>query len=172
MSGRGCCDDGCECACSNPCASWCEDSEWLQRLQHLRNPISSVVAGILFAVGWWFMIDGTVNGHIKDVHQLCGVGSTIGLFMINAVSATQMDADNYTEGKCGPTGVRLWLFLGLMISFGSMIGAIWLFAEKYSSKETGSGQDLTYSGAALFLQNALIFIGSLIFKFGRNDADW
>jgi hypothetical protein len=35
-----------------------------------------------------------------------------------------------------------------------------------------SGKQSTWPGVGLFLQNAFIFIGSLVFKFGRSEDHW
>jgi hypothetical protein len=36
---------------------------------------------VQFAIGWWFMIDATVNDHIEKKHQAIGTMSTLGMFM-------------------------------------------------------------------------------------------
>ncbi|EGD76885.1 hypothetical protein PTSG_08232 [Salpingoeca rosetta] len=160
MASRGCLDEGCENCCTG-CGECCP------ALAQYRNPISSVAAGILFAVGWWFMIDGTVNDSIEDKHQAIGVMSTLGLFMVNAISAEMLSGDVYTDGCLGTAGARVWLLLGLVMSFGSLIAATWVMIEQYIKQ----GQD--YAGACVFLQNSLIFISSLVFKFGRgSDSSW
>jgi hypothetical protein len=38
-----------------------------------------------FALGWWFLIDGTVNDNIQKKHQAIGTMSTVGMFMYVAV---------------------------------------------------------------------------------------
>lgn len=50
---------------------------------------------------------------------------------VNTVSNGQVRGDMYTDGCIGPYGARIWLFLGLMLSFGSLIGACWILFGGY-----------------------------------------
>ncbi len=53
------------------------------------------------------MIDATVVDHVQDKHQAIGVMSTLGLFMVNAISADMVNGSNlYTEGCLGQNGER------------------------------------------------------------------
>eukprot|EP00045_Choanoeca_perplexa_P007995 m.73169 g.73169 ORF g.73169 m.73169 type:complete len:167 (-) comp14313_c0_seq1:1882-2382(-) len=158
MSAPGCLDNGCQdCGCQcDACEGCCE------ALRQHRNPLSSVTAGILFALGWWFLIDGTVNDHIEKKHQAIGTMSTVGMFMVNAISAEMLNSGYYSDGVLGPVGARVWLVLGLVMSFGCLISATWMMVEYIND-------DRTYAGVCVFVQNILIFISSVIFKFGRGD---
>uniref|UniRef100_A0A8C5D1F5 Transmembrane protein 50B n=1 Tax=Gadus morhua TaxID=8049 RepID=A0A8C5D1F5_GADMO len=110
---------------------WPECIDWGER----RNTVASVVAGVLFFTGWWVMIDAatiyTTQEQMNHAFHTCGVFSTIAFFMINAVSNGQVRGDTYGEGCFGRTGVRLWLFMGFMVMFGSLIGAIWILFGAY-----------------------------------------
>ncbi|KAJ1525429.1 hypothetical protein ONE63_010242 [Megalurothrips usitatus] len=131
-----------------------------------RNAIASMVAGTLFFMGWWFIIDAqsVYPENMSHAYHVCGVFGTLSLFMINAVSNAQMRGDAYNGGFCGPRGARLWLFLGFVMGFGSVIASCWiLFANYVSNPEMPSH----WPGFALFFQNVFIFMGSLIYKFGR-----
>lgn len=77
-------------------------------------------------------------------------------------------------------GARVWLVIGLVMSFGSLIAAIWmavlyiddgthLLHNLVHIKLTSSPGD-SYAGICLILQNVLIFTASFIFKFGRGDT--
>ena len=37
---------------------------------------------------------------------------------VNSISAGMLEGDSYTDGACGPSGARVWLILGLCMSFG------------------------------------------------------
>eukprot|EP01147_Barroeca_monosierra_P000167 gene167-3558_t len=162
MSAPGCLDRGCE-----GCQGCIDDCSCIATVAANRNPISSVVAGLLFGVGWWFVIDGTVNTSIEDKHQAIGVISSVGLFMVNAISSEMLSGEVYTDGFLGTTGARVWLLIGLVMSFGSLIASTWVMIEVYIKH----GYD--YAGACVFLQNCLIFISSLVFKFGRgSEPSW
>uniref|UniRef100_A0A3Q1HPZ2 Transmembrane protein 50B n=1 Tax=Anabas testudineus TaxID=64144 RepID=A0A3Q1HPZ2_ANATE len=109
----------------------CECIDWGER----RNTLASIVAGILFFTGWWIMIDAAVayptQEQMNHAFHTCGVFSTIAFFMINAVSNGQVRGDTYGEGCLGRTGARLWLFIGFMMMFGSLIASIWILFSGY-----------------------------------------
>uniref|UniRef100_A0A8C6TP74 Transmembrane protein 50B n=1 Tax=Neogobius melanostomus TaxID=47308 RepID=A0A8C6TP74_9GOBI len=145
----------------------CECMDWGER----RNTVASVGAGVLFFSGWWIMIDAAVTYpsqvEMNHAFHTCGVFSTIAFFMINAVSNGQVRGDMYGEGCLGRTGARLWLFLGFMMMFGSLIASIWILFGAYvaAKKEVAPG-------LAVFFQNAFIFFSTLIYKFGRTEDLW
>ncbi|XP_041857194.1 transmembrane protein 50B [Melanotaenia boesemani] len=145
----------------------CECIDWGER----RNAVASVVAGVLFFTGWWIMIDAAVTypsqEQMNHAFHTCGVFSTIAFFMINAVSNGQVRGDTYGEGCLGRTGARLWLFIGFMMMFGSLIASIWILFGGYvvPKKEVAPG-------LAVFFQNAFIFFSTLIYKFGRTEDLW
>ncbi|XP_069744911.1 transmembrane protein 50B isoform X3 [Narcine bancroftii] len=121
-----------------------------------RNTIASIVAGILFFTGWWIIIDAAVvypaNKDLNHAFHTCGVMSTIAFFMINAVSNGQVRGDGYSEGCLGKTGARIWLFIGFMLMFGSLIASMWILFGAYVVPKAN-----VYPGLAVFFQNALIF---------------
>lgn len=136
-----------------------------------RNTVASIVAGVLFFTGWWIIIDTAVvyptNKEMNHAFHTCGVMSTIAFFMINAVSNGQVRGDGYSEGCLGRTGARIWLFIGFMLMFGSLIASMWILFGAYVVPKND-----VYPGLAVFFQNALIFFSSLIYKFGRTEELW
>ncbi|XP_077561791.1 transmembrane protein 50A [Haemaphysalis longicornis] len=145
--------------------------EWME-LGEKRNAIASIVAGSLFFVGWWVIIDVAAhypaNDQFNHAFHVCGVMSTLSLFMINAVSNGQIRGDSYTTGCIGQRGARVWLFLGFALGFGSLIASCWILFGDYVTQ----GRDVQWPGIAIFLQNAFIFLGALVFKFGRTEDLW
>ncbi|CAI5781597.1 Uncharacterized protein PODLI_1B031457 [Podarcis lilfordi] len=139
-----------------------------------RNTIASIAAGVLFFTGWWIIIDAAVKyPHSDDFnhsYHACGVIATVAFLMINAVSNGQVRGDSYSEGCLGQTGARIWLFIGFMLAFGSLIASMWVLFGGYviQDKEKIS----VYPGIAVFFQNAFIFFGGLVFKFGRTEDLW
>ncbi|EPB71873.1 ABC transporter, ATP-binding protein [Ancylostoma ceylanicum] len=80
-----------------------------------RNAIASVTAATLFSVAWWLMIDtSAVYGKAdwNNVYYIITVGSTIAMFMVNAVSNSQVRGESLHEGLLG-TKARFftWPFL-------------------------------------------------------------
>ncbi|XP_065052447.1 transmembrane protein 50A-like [Rhopilema esculentum] len=131
-----------------------------------RNQIASVVAGGLFFIGWWFAIDTAANDPLTNkTFHLCGVASTIALFMVNAVSNAQVRGDSYEAGCLGQTGARIWLLIGFIMGFGGLIGACWVLFGAY----VVTGVPDPWPGVAIFLQNSFIFFSALVFKFGRTE---
>ncbi|KAM4905728.1 transmembrane protein 50B [Sylvia borin] len=145
----------------------CECIDWSER----RNAVASIVAGVLFFTGWWIMIDAAVvypkPEQLNHAFHTCGVFSTLAFFMINAVSNAQVRGDSYSDGCLGRTGARIWLFIGFMLMFGSLIASMWILFGAYVTQNTN-----VYPGLAVFFQNALIFFSTLIYKFGRTEELW
>uniref|UniRef100_A0AAY5L0W0 Transmembrane protein 50A n=1 Tax=Esox lucius TaxID=8010 RepID=A0AAY5L0W0_ESOLU len=100
--------------------------DWGER----RNTIASVAAGVLFFTGWWIIIDAAVKypdeAIFHHAYHTCGVIATLAFLMINAVSNGQVRGDSYSEGCIGQTGARVWLFIGFMLAFGSLIASMWI----------------------------------------------
>lgn len=137
-----------------------------------RNFIASVVSGTLFALGWWFIIDASAaypdQKDFPHEYHVCGVMSTLAMLLVNTVSNGAVRGDMYTDGCLGPFGARIWLFLGLMLSFGSLIAACWILFGGYVINASAH----QWPGVAIFLQNMLIFFGSIIYKIGRSEDNW
>jgi len=135
-----------------------------------RNSYVAIISGVLFFLGWWILIDAaSVNqGSILAGYHMCGVFGTLSLIMVNSVSNEQIQGENFDGGFLGPRGARIWLFLGFVMGFASIIASCWiLFADFVAVENIRS-----WPGVALFLQNSFIFISNLIFKFGRTESMW
>ncbi|XP_060818591.1 transmembrane protein 50A isoform X2 [Bombus pascuorum] len=130
-----------------------------------RNVIVSMVAGTLFFVGWWFIIDANAKypSEMSKAYYVCGVFGTISLFMINSVTNAQMGSDTLSGGYLGARGARGWLFIGFVMGFAAVIAACWILFVDF----VAAGAQHHWPGVGLFLQNVFIFLGSLTYKFGR-----
>ncbi|VVC93155.1 transmembrane protein 50A [Leptidea sinapis] len=147
-----------------PSCVWFESGE-------KRNILASIISGILFSAGWWFIIDAAsvYPGELIGSSHICGVMATLSLVMVNSVTNAQVRGETYTGGCMGPCGARLWLFMGFVVGFASLIASCWILFVEY----VNAGNDKhVWPGVSLFLQNAFIFIGSLVFKFGRTEDMW
>lgn len=153
----------------------CPDWEIWNHIRERRNMISSIVAGGMFAIGWWIIIDAAIAyPSQKDFHHachVCGVMSTVALFMMNSVSNAAVRGDNYTEGCLGQTGARIWLFVGFLLGFSVLIASAWILFGLYVVPSSQHHEN-SWPGIAIFLQNAFIFLGALVFKFGRTEEQW
>ncbi|XP_052810416.1 transmembrane protein 50B-like isoform X1 [Mya arenaria] len=147
------------------------DCECLQ-LGDRRNLVASVISGVLFFSGWWIAIDAAVQYPSQsDLHHAChtcGAIGTLAFFLINSVSNGQIRGDNYGTGCLGQTGARVWLFIGFLLGFGALIAASWILFGLYVVPDKSP----EWAGIAIFLQNALIFFSSILFKFGRTEDLW
>jgi len=138
-----------------------------------RNIIASISAGTIFSIGWWIIIDAaamyTDTKEFSHAYHTCGVIATVALFMINAVSNEAVRGDGYTEGCLGPYGARIWLFVGFLLAFGSLIASAWVLFGPYVADNKGENPIPVAPGVSVFLQNLFIFFATLIFKFGRTE---
>ncbi|ESO09272.1 hypothetical protein HELRODRAFT_156430 [Helobdella robusta] len=163
------CLDACRC---HDCYGCCPDWEVFNVVKEKRNLISSIVAGALFSIGWWIVIDAACQypdqENFHHACHTCGVISTIALFMINSVSNSLIRGENYTDGCIGSTGARIWLFTGFVLGFAALIAASWILFGVY----VVPGKAIVWPGVAIFLQNFFIFMGSMVFKFGRTEDNW
>eukprot|EP01135_Chromosphaera_perkinsii_P007938 Nk52_evm10s1073 gene=Nk52_evmTU10s1073 len=153
----GCLDNGCVCL-----------GAMVPDLSEYRTMIASYSAGICFTVGWWLFIDAIVVGNVSWLFIIPCIVSTVGLFMINAISTAQMDAD-YSEGPITGWVARVWLMIGFIMGFAGLISSGWIMFQCfiYNSGETHKG-----FGVSLFMANLSLLVSSLIFKFGRMESDY
>ncbi|KPJ12920.1 Transmembrane protein 50B [Papilio machaon] len=79
-----------------------------------RNTVASILAGVFYFAGWWFIIDAAsvYPGDLPNASYVCGVMATLSLVMVNSVSNAQVRGDTYSGGCMGPRGARIWLFMG------------------------------------------------------------
>ncbi|CAG2173589.1 unnamed protein product [Oppiella nova] len=134
-----------------------------------RNEWASFGSGLLFFTGWWLIFDVAArypeSGYFNHTYYICGICSTFALIMINTVTNEQIDGHSYSEGCCGPQTARLWLLVGFVMAFVSVIASVWILFENYVQEDA----KYKYPGVALFLQNLFIFGASLLMKYGRNE---
>uniref|UniRef100_A0A8C4NML4 Transmembrane protein 50A n=1 Tax=Eptatretus burgeri TaxID=7764 RepID=A0A8C4NML4_EPTBU len=123
--------------------------DWAEK----RNSIASVSAGLL------------VTKTTASVYPW--ILSTVAFLMVNAVSNAQVRGEVYSDGCMGRTGARIWMFVGFMMAFGSLIASMWILFGAYVVYKTP-----VYPGVAIFFQNAFIFFAGLVFKFGRSEELW
>ncbi|MGH0179776.1 UNVERIFIED_CONTAM: hypothetical protein FKN15_002434, partial [Acipenser sinensis] len=118
------------------------------------------LAGLFqFFTGWWIIIDAAVKypdmDRFNHSYHACGVIATVAFLMINAVSNGQVRGESYSDGCLGQTGARVWLFIGFMLAFGSLIASMWILFGGFVVPQKAE----VYPGIAVFFQNAFIFFG-------------
>jgi len=140
----------------------------------------SYLSGVLFAIAWWLWIDGhafsntferpDTHSAVTFGHYVPGIVSTLALVMVNVVSWKDLGGFNWGFSEDAvQTRVRVWLFLSLVIAFGGIIGAIWSAVEHWFNMNPKP--DHEWPGIALILQNVLIFVSSMLYRFKTSDTD-
>ncbi|CAF3894117.1 unnamed protein product [Rotaria sp. Silwood2] len=154
------------------CGNCCQDLDLRERFN--RNTIASILAGVIFAIGWWIIIDSTCQytsqADFNKVFYIIGSVGTFALILVNSVSNSQVRGDGYGDSCVGQfeilcVGARIILFIAFLLAFGSVIGGAWVLFGYYVPYKS----DKLYPGIAIFSQNLAIFISTLILKFGRKE---
>nr|ABG21838.1 predicted membrane protein-like protein [Schistosoma mansoni] len=134
----------------------------------IRNSIVSIIAGFLFALGWWIAIDAAVlfaeNDSLPNAYHTAGVFSTIAFILINSVPNGVL-RDEFSDSRIGRRGALICLFFAFSMAFSSTIAACWILFGGYVAVD----KTPVWPGVAILLQNLLICISSILFKFGRKD---
>lgn len=76
---------------------------------------------------------------------------------MNSISNSQLSDDTNQGAAKG------CLLVGFILGFSALTGSVWILISEYGSGKYPN----PYPGVALLIQNILIFLGSLTFKFGR-----
>jgi len=135
-----------------------------------KEMIMCYIAGITFASAWWIWIDATVWTNRQPGFQevlggmyVPGIVGTVALFMINAVSWNEVN-DNFMFGEGVSTKAKIWLFFSFLLAFGSLIASIWIAVQYWFMKSNTGSQ---YGGVALIVENLLIFISAMMYRFAK-----
>lgn len=137
-----------------------------------RNGVASIAAATLFFSAWWLMLDTAAVYEKKDwnnVYIIVTVASSLAMFMVNAISNSQVRGEALNESVLGTKGARLWLMGAFCLSFACLVAATWLLFSDYVLQ---TGDHPVWPGVALFLHNLMIFAASLVYKFGRTEDLW
>ncbi|EDV38955.1 uncharacterized protein Dana_GF24739 [Drosophila ananassae] len=135
-----------------------------------RNKNLSIIAGLLFFVGWWILIDAmSIDGkhQITTGHVFIGIFGTISFCMVNVVKGEHI-SEEHNSSESGARIAKIWLLVGFFMGFASIIAAVWVMIDDFINNDKKDG----WFGVALLLQNVFILFASLIYKFGRNEEDW
>lgn len=152
---------------------------------------------------------------ITTGHVFIGIFSTLSFCMINTVKGEHVSNSHlnvymyiyvYKENESLITGylqisdenssesgqriAKIWLLIGFVIGFASIIAAIWVMIDDFVNNgktiapisiyslgfnplySCSTAKKDTSKGVALLLQNVFILFASLAYKFGRNEEEW
>lgn len=94
---------------------------------------------------------------------ILGIFGTLSFIIVNSISNSQLRDDGYDS--VNPRAAKACLLLGFILGFSALTGSVWILISEYASGVYST----PYPGVALLIQNVLIFLGSLTFKFGRTE---
>lgn len=117
-----------------------------------------------FFSGWWIIIDVGARYTSNDFHfafYIFGIFGTLSFIIVNSISNSQLRDDGYDS--VNPRAAKGCLLLGFILGFSALTGSVWILISEYASSKYPNA----YPGVALLIQNVLIFLSSLTFKFGR-----
>jgi hypothetical protein len=119
-----------------------------------------------FFSGWWIIIDVGARYTSKEFHggfYTFGIFGTLSFIIVNSISNSQLREDGFDT--VNPRAAKACLLVGFILGFSALTGSVWILISEYASGK----YENPYPGVAVLLQNILIFLGSLIFKFGRTE---
>eukprot|EP00199_Chlamydomonas_sp_CCMP681_P003101 CAMPEP_0119107662 /NCGR_PEP_ID=MMETSP1180-20130426/11529_1 /TAXON_ID=3052 ORGANISM="Chlamydomonas cf sp, Strain CCMP681" /NCGR_SAMPLE_ID=MMETSP1180 /ASSEMBLY_ACC=CAM_ASM_000741 /LENGTH=179 /DNA_ID=CAMNT_0007093181 /DNA_START=11 /DNA_END=550 /DNA_ORIENTATION=- len=143
----------------------------LLRQQASRHGV--LLAGAVFAAGWWCWVDACVlaTPHTIPFQQyLPGILATLCICMINVIRREELqESDPFDDaGFCRP---RAWLFLSYCMSFGSIVGAVWVMIEHYANNEELTSAAEKWPGVAGIFQVVLVLASGLLLFVSRAPSE-
>lgn len=136
----------------------------------LKRIICCAASGMLFAVGWWLVIDSAAFTKMTDEPQslmfqftLPNIFISVALVMLNAFKWEDLKGEGLSENN--HSRAKLCMFLGLFVAFSSVAGSVWVLIDKYVAASAIAAS--SYPGIALFLSTLLIFSSAMVMRAGR-----
>mmetsp|Transcript_28844 Transcript_28844/g.52979 ORF Transcript_28844/g.52979 Transcript_28844/m.52979 type:complete len:166 (+) Transcript_28844:36-533(+) len=129
-----------------------------------------IISGALFGAGWWFWIDAVACSTVSVPFDryIPGLIATLALIMINCIRRDDLaDYDPFDEASYCRS--RTWLFISYIVSFSSIIAAIWVMILHYVSNPALSSGD-KWTGAAGVFQVTFILGSGLTFFASRTPS--
>lgn len=138
-----------------------------------RNVLVTAIAGILFSSSWWMIIDLAFTErnlmYNRKIYYLPSISSTLALFIVNVIPITIIkESYFYSDSRLiGPFTATMILFFGLLVSFGSVIGASYILINDFILNGKGN----LWPGFSVFIQNGMIFSANMLLKFGTTSEN-
>ena len=110
------------------------------------SSLASLVAGLLFGIGWLLWIDGVAfvgteyDKAVNGAHYIPGFMSTIALFMLNLITWEAVSESYSLMEDGGGAFAKCWVFVAFCLSFAGLIGAIWILVAEVRRHSLASPQ--------------------------------
>eukprot|EP01059_Diplonema_ambulator_P018217 TRINITY_DN30428_c0_g1_i1.p1 TRINITY_DN30428_c0_g1~~TRINITY_DN30428_c0_g1_i1.p1 ORF type:complete len:152 (+),score=35.63 TRINITY_DN30428_c0_g1_i1:52-507(+) len=133
----------------------------------------SVTAGGLFAVGWWWFVDGVLIAKHEGTHfgfemTIPGILVTLGLICVNMLRPEDIRDDGMGD-MSDVNKAKTFFFIAWMLIFGGLIAAIWICIADFGNASTT--RTTTYPGVAIIMQTIVITLAAVIFWMGRGTRN-
>lgn len=141
-------------------------------LEDATQRYGTILSGALFGAAWWLWLDAVVHSAflgvtVPAIAYIPGCIATVALLMINFIHREELnDYDPFSDGE--DCGVRTWLFFSYVVSFGSLVGAVWIMVEDFSTNPDLTS-DEKWPGVAGIIQTFLILGSGLLFWVSRSS---
>lgn len=134
-----------------------------------RKLICSIVGGVVYSVGLWFLIDAGAYAkkHVAEYQPLKFqwflpfIFGSICMLFINCWTAEDFRGHGLSENNT--KRARTCFLLGFSGSVMCLLGAFWIAIEQYFNKD-GTGN---YPGAALIIASMGSILSAFIVRFGH-----
>merc|ERR1711998_578554 len=138
---------------------------------------SSFFGGCLFSGGGLVFLDAVLiynihhdsSGASKEaIMYLPGMLATLALIMVNLVQFEDLQSDAFSNTACsGATRAKLFLFVGFVIGFTSLILSVWTcvhFGERVEDEGSNA------LGVSIIVQTVAIIASGVLFWIGRQSS--
>mmetsp|Transcript_13159 Transcript_13159/g.25116 ORF Transcript_13159/g.25116 Transcript_13159/m.25116 type:complete len:151 (-) Transcript_13159:193-645(-) len=126
------------------------------------------LSGGIFGAGWWVWLDAiaTSSTKVPGDRWVPGIIATVALLMINSVRRENLRAyDPFDDGS--DCRMRFWLFISYVVSFSSLVAAVWVLIQHYASNPGVTTSQDMWPGVAGVIQSTLILGSGLLFWLSR-----
>ncbi|KAI8067562.1 hypothetical protein BC940DRAFT_301045 [Gongronella butleri] len=130
--------------------------------------IGVYMAGALFALAWWFFVDGLCTsepGLVGFEDWVGGILATLGMIVVNLIDKEALRGTDYDDRV--PWRARLFLFIGFALMAGGFAGSVTVLVVKYTTKM----DPVPYVGITDVVQTSLIMFSTAVLWLSQKDDD-
>jgi len=134
-----------------------------------KTTIASLVAGVLFGVGWWLLGDAagyaamTEPKPVSGEYIIPGLLATLALILLNIWNWSDLTGGGLEPANASKA--KVLLFVSVLLMLGALVGSLWILIQDYAQS---SIPDLSiWPGVAIVLQTFFIILSGIVLRFGR-----